>query len=144
MPSSPAGQLTEKQLKQRSEARRIHGGAAARKALSTGDDFTGPAALAELAVMNELAEARGRASIIERDCVRLQACCDLYWQALSAAAENRDQKKYSSYLKSFGWLASKSLAAWREHRAEQIANGNNGALDYEQVLAAQAESEQSE
>lgn len=111
-----------------------HGGAAARVALTKDIEFTGPAHEAELAVREELA-TDGRVSIMERLAIRLTAACDLYYNAVVDAANRGDERSYHSYLKSFGWLASKSLAAWvivGQEQAEQ-----DDALDYEKMLQAE-------
>ncbi len=96
----------------------VHGGAAARKALTTGAEFHGPAKDAELAVRDELA-VNGRVSIVERAAIRLQAASDLYWNALIQAGEAGDTKAVNSYAKSFGWLQSKALTAWQQLKLEQ-------------------------
>lgn len=114
----------------------LHGGAAARRALTTGAEFTGPAREAELAVINELA-TDGRVSIMERLAVRLTAACDLYYNAVLDAANRGDERSYHSYLKSFGWLASKSLAAWALVGREQ---DNDDSLDYEAILRQEQQS----
>lgn len=104
-----------------------HGGASARKALSTGADFHGPAREAELAVRDEL-HVNGRLSIVERAAIRLQAAADLYWNALADAGEQNDVKAVNSHAKSFGWLQSKALGAWQQLRQEQ-ANGDDGSIE---------------
>lgn len=109
-----------------------HGGAAARKALTTGADFIGPARLAELAVRDEL-QVNGRLSVVERAAIRLQAAADLYWGALCDAGERDDVKAVNSHAKSFGWLQSKALAAWQQLKQEQDKIPD--ALDYEDLLA---------
>jgi hypothetical protein len=67
-----------------------HGGAKARKDLTTGAEFAGPAAIAEANVKAELANS-GRVSLVERGATRLQAAADLYWGALSQLAEQTPQ-----------------------------------------------------
>ncbi len=131
--------MTEKtvspaQLEQRQQAPLKHGGAAARKALSTGEPFTGPAALAAQDVQDELATV-GRASIVERNAIRLQAATDLYWAALVDAAERGDEKAYHSRLKTFGWLVTKAGALWAAHRQEQA--DISATIDYETIISSE-------
>lgn len=104
-----------------------HGGAVARKALTSGAGFTGPARAAELAVRDEL-YVNGRLSVVERAAIRLQAAADLYWNALCDAGERDDVKAVNSHAKSFGWLQSKALNAWQQLKAE-MSNQDDGVID---------------
>jgi hypothetical protein len=104
-----------------------HGGAAARKALTTQAEFTGPARQAELAVRDEL-YVNGRLSVVERAAVRLQAASDLYWGALCDAGERGDVKSVNSHAKTFGWLQSKALAAWQQLKLE-MADQDDGSIE---------------
>lgn len=104
-----------------------HGGAAARKALTTDTEFTGPARLAELAVRDEL-YLSGRVSVVERAAIRLQAASDLYWAALCDAGERGDVKAVNGHAKTFGWLQSKALAAWQQLKVE-TADQDDGSIE---------------
>lgn len=105
----------------------LHGGGAARQALSKDTEFTGLARQVELNVRDEL-EVKGRVSIVTRAAVRLQAASDLYWSALVDAGERGDDKAINSYAKTFGWLQSKALGAWQQLRVEQDTN-DDGVID---------------
>lgn len=127
--------MNNTQFKPNNQAAIQHGGAAARKALTTGADFTGPARDAELAVRDELAIS-GRSNIVERAAIRLQAAADLYWNALCDAGEKDDIKAVNSHAKSFGWLQSKALAAWQQLRQEQ-ASADDGSIEAALISARQ-------
>lgn len=86
----------------------IHGGRAGREALTTGEEFTGPAKEAELAVREELA-TDGRLALVLRGAIRLQAVADLYFTALIDAGERNDQVRLNSYVKTFTYIQSKAL-----------------------------------
>lgn len=113
---------------------KIHGGEAALSAIRNGTELTGPARDAELQVYTELA-TQGRASIVTRTAVRLQAACDLFWAALVDAGERGDLSAMDRYVARFGWLASASLRAWQQVRAEE-KDADDG-LDYERILEGQ-------
>ena len=121
-------QLSEKQLRQRGEANQRHGGESAVKAIQRGEVFQlGTLARdAELAVYNEL-ESSGRYALVVRSATRLQACCDLFWNAIEAAAQNGDLEQLDRYIKRFGWLASSALRAWAQVRAES-ADGHSDLI----------------
>lgn len=108
-----------------------HGGEGTLKRITAGQEFTGPARDAEIAVYNELAH-EGRASIVLRLAVRLTAACDLFHNAMVDAAENDDLEKMDRYVKRFGWLAASSLRAWAQVATEEkdVPPG----LDYEHLL----------
>ena len=112
-----------------------HGGEAAVKAITAGTELTGPAALAEAQVYEQLAQAGGRASLVTQNAARLQAAADLYWRALIEAGESGDLKALDRYVARFGWLASSSLRAWAQVKDEQ--KDAPDALDYERILQEQ-------
>lgn len=95
-----------------------HGGEAAVKAIQRGEPLTGLAAEAERAVYSEL-ETEGRPALVIRNAARLQAACDLYWNAIQAVADQGNLKMLDSYIQRFGWLAGCSLRAWDAVRKEQ-------------------------
>ncbi len=95
----------------------VHGGEGAVKKLSSGQEFVGLAHEAEHAVAVEL-ETVGRASIVIRNARRLQAACDLFWNAVTKAAQVGDLESLDRYVARFGWLAGASLRAWAQVRQE--------------------------
>lgn len=115
-----------------------HGGEAALDRIKAGDALTGPAREAELAVTDEL-NTNGRRSLVVRNATRLQAACDLFWQAVTGAAERQDLQALDRYVARFGWLAGASLRAWAQVAAEEKEAGQ--ALDYERILAQQEQEE---
>ena len=88
-----------------------HGGGAARAALSKGAPFTGMANARQDEVIAEL-ENGGLESIVERNAIRLQTAADLYFDALVKAANDGNEEKIDSYVRSFGWLSGKVIVAW--------------------------------
>ena len=102
----------------------IHGGTAARAALTTGKPFTGMAKERQDEVIAEL-EENGLESIVERNAIRLQTAADLYFDALVKAADEGKEDKIDSYVRSYGWLAGKTLIAWeavkKNRKATQTA-----------------------
>jgi hypothetical protein len=107
-PGAPAGN---------SNALVLHGGEGAVKKLSSGQEFVGLAHEAEQAVAVEL-ETVGRASIVIRNARRLQAACDLFWNAVTKAAQENNLDNLDRYVARFGWLAGASLRAWAQVKAE--------------------------
>ena len=113
-----------------------HGGAGAVRRIQEGKPFVGLAEEEERAVLSDL-ETSGRPEMVLECATRLHTCMRLYWNAVCSASDAGDLEKLDSYCKRFGWLATSALRAWREVRAEAIAAGTDGALDYEAILAAQ-------
>lgn len=105
----------------------VHGGEAGVKALQRGQPMTGPAAAAELDARAAY-EVDGAAAMILSQACRLEAACDLYWQALLAAATARDLDKVDSYAARFGWLANSSIRAWCEVAKHDRSKGKGGKL----------------
>ncbi len=120
---------TQAEVEQRRDAATKHGGASARRAISTNADFTGPAREAELAVTAELQSTDGRLSVVTRAVSRLQATADLYWAAMVEAGENGDTQKLTSYSKTFGWIQTKALSALEQLRKEQESHSDDLILD---------------
>lgn len=104
--------ITEAVRRQRSEASFKHGGAAAERAITKGDDFTGLAQQTEQQVSAEL-ETEGAAGIVRRSAIRLQTVSDLYYQAILGAT---DIEKLDAYAKRWGWLQGSALRAWAQVR----------------------------
>lgn len=94
------------------------GAEGALKRISDGAPLVGLAHDAEQAVIVEL-EAAGRAAIVTRNARRLQAACDLFWNAVTKAAQDGDLEKLDKYVARFGWLSSASLRAWAQVGQEQ-------------------------
>jgi len=135
MPASgKKDEMSQAELEQRSKATTRHGGAGAVKRVRDGRELTGIARDAELAVYDEL-ETEGRYALVIRNAARLQACADLYWNAVSKAASDGDLDGLDRYIKRYGWLAGVSLRAWAQ--VAQETPRDDGVLDYEAILAAQ-------
>ena len=98
-----------------------HGGESAVRDLVAGTPLRGPAREAELAVIDEL-DAQGRYELVRRNAVRLQACADLFWHAITGAAERQDLSELDKYIKRFGWLTGASLRAWAQVKEEEPEN----------------------
>lgn len=142
--------MTERKPKRRPDgtfqpgenARLKHGGAAAVQQLAHGEPLTGLAAEAEAAVTAEL-EAEGRYALVVRNARRLQAAADLYWNAVSAAAERQDLDALDSYVARFGWLSASALRAWAQARQE-APDGHADALEVAALEAARGAREAQE
>ena len=116
--------------------RLTHGGAGAVERMRQGQPFPADslARQAELEVYDEL-ETSGRYALTVRNAARLQACCDLYWAAVSKAAEDGDLEALDRYVKRFGWLAGSSLRAWAQVRSEEV-EGDDSAVIVDAIIAA--------
>jgi hypothetical protein len=90
-----------------------HGGAAAYRAITTGEPFDGLAAEEEQRVVTDLANG-GQRSMLEELAVRLHTCARLYYAALQSAVDKGDLEKLDTYAKRFGWIAGKAGKAWRD------------------------------
>jgi len=89
-----------------------HGAAAGEKALQTGEDFHGPAIVAQVEV-HATYEEKGAAYMVERGAERLQAVTDLYYDAILAASQNGSTiAVLDGFVARFGWLQGKALTAW--------------------------------
>ena len=77
-----------------------HGISRAVKALQHGDEFTGPAREAELAIREEH-EAVGMEPIRQRNRFRLQAVSDLLWLEIVKHAQAGNDEKRDGYIKQF-------------------------------------------
>lgn len=94
-----------------------HGGAAAVKALERGQPFTSLAADREKDV-RETYETQGAAAVIVRNAIRLQTVSELYYDAITAAAQAHDQEKLEGALKVWGWVTNSAVRAWDLVRRE--------------------------
>lgn len=94
-----------------------HGGAGAVKAIRRNTDFRGLAAGHETEVRAEL-QAEGRASIVERNAIRLQTAADLYFEAVIKAFQDGELDRADSYIRQYGWLAGAALRAWAQLKGE--------------------------
>jgi hypothetical protein len=126
--------VSEAQRKQRQEAPLKHGGAAAVISVQKGTPLHGLAAQAEQEVTLEL-ENKGALALIQRNATRLQAACDLYWNAVQVAAQDGDLKALDHYVARYGWLAGCSLRAWTLVRQERRLKDEDKAPDIDAVLA---------
>ena len=90
-----------------------HGGAMARRQLTTGEDFTGLAREVEKSIQADY-DTRGPLELLRRDAVRLQTASELYWSALMGAAENGEIQKFESYMKTYGWLVAAAARVLKE------------------------------
>ena len=111
-------ELADKARKQRQTAAVKHGGAGAIKRITTGQPFIGIAHEAEVQVQDEY-KSMGPGALELRDAQRLQAAADLYWNAVSKAAELGDLQAIDRYIQRYGWLASLALRAWTEIRKRE-------------------------
>lgn len=118
------------------QAALTHGGAAARKHLSAGTEFSesSPARIAELAIQAEL-ETVGRQAIRERNRRRTQAIVEIYANEVFEAEVQGDKKRRDSYAKIFLWATRLAEAQWAE--AAQEEKSQDKGLDYEKLLEAQ-------
>jgi hypothetical protein len=89
----------------------MHGGAIAVKKLSTGQEFTGLARIAQDDVEARLS-FDGIEGELERDATRLQAVSDIYYATFCKATENHDTESATSYLKVWGWIHNSAIRAW--------------------------------
>jgi hypothetical protein len=102
-----------------------HGAAAGERALSTGVDFSGLAAVTEQAVRAEM-ETDGISSIVKRDAIRLQVVADLYYAAILGAGS---LEQLDSLVKRYGWIAASTLRAWAQLEQAQKAVDRVGVVD---------------
>lgn len=109
-----------------------HGGEGAVKAIQRGEAFKGLAASEERAVKAEL-EASGRAEMVRQEAVRLKTACNLYWTAVSKAADDGDIDALDKYVKRYGWLAGATLRAWAQVK-EEDQDRADGALAYDELI----------
>jgi hypothetical protein len=99
------------------------GGEWAVKRLAAGEPLTGLAAQSQREVESEL-EADGRAAIVRKAAVRLEAVSRLFFNAILSAADQGDFEKLAGYAQRFAWLQSKALTAWGQ--VKQDEKGDKG------------------
>lgn len=104
------------------------GGEGALKRLGDGVPLVGLAHDAEVQVTAEL-ETDGRASIVRRAAIRLEAVSRLFFAALLAESERGDFNKLASYAQRFAWLQARALSAWEQLRREQKDGDGGQTLD---------------
>jgi hypothetical protein len=97
-----------------------HGAEAALDRLTDGQPFTGLALDKQAEIVKEL-ESDGVDSIVERNAIRLQTAADLYFEALTKAAQDGNEKLFDAYVGRFGWLTAKTLLAWQQVKANRKA-----------------------
>jgi hypothetical protein len=94
-----------------------HGGEGALKKLTGGAPLVGLAAESARKVEAELA-TDGRAAIVQRAAVRLEAVARLFYDAILTATEQGDFEKLALYAQRHGWLQARALSAWEQLRRE--------------------------
>jgi hypothetical protein len=101
-----------------------HGGAAAAAAISRNEPFSGVAKEAQERVETQLSLVGSLG--VERDLmVRLITATDLYWDALIAAVDAKDNEKIDRYTQRFGWLVQGSLRAVKQYVEHQKSTGDD-------------------
>jgi hypothetical protein len=95
------------------------------KLLGAGEPLRGMAAQSQREVEAEL-EADGRAAIVKRAAVRLEAVARLFFDAILAAADKGDVADLARYAQRFAWLQTRALQAWAQVKQEQ-KDADNGA-----------------
>jgi hypothetical protein len=108
-----------------------HGGEAAVKDLANGEDFHGPAIVAQVEA-HELYSEKGADFMLQRGAVRLQAAADLYFDAILIGSQNGASiAVLDGYFGRWGWLQNSALRAWAEvgkHDAKKNAQSLDAVL----------------
>jgi hypothetical protein len=117
-----------------------HGGAGAIKRIEKGMPFIGIAHEAEAQVQAEYM-TDGAGALELRNAQRLQAAADLYWGAVSKAAEAGDLQAIDKYIQRYGWLASLALRAWTEMRKKEQSNSGIDAGKVLEVIKREKKEE---
>ncbi len=100
-----------------------HGGASAEKALQSGEEFHGPAAITQAEVHADY-EAHGAAAMVQHGAERLESAARLYWDAICAASQGgAGAAVLDGYIARFGWLQSKALLGWAEVKRQEKQGG---------------------
>ena len=102
-----------------------HGGSGGIAKLTSGEPLVGLAAESARQVEAELA-TDGRAAIVERAAVRLEAVARLFYNAIMAATEAGDFDKLALYAQRHGWLQARALSAWEQLRRESRERDSSG------------------
>lgn len=110
----------------------IHGGSAARQALTKGTEFTGVARDMELQIKANY-DTQGAAELLKRDAIRIHTAGELYWSAILGAAEEGNMPKFESYVKTYGWLATAGARLLQQLIA--LEGKDPGAKDAAAILA---------
>jgi hypothetical protein len=101
-----------------------HGGEGAIRRISEGKPLIGMAHDMELTVKDDL-ETKGRAALVVQTAIRLQAAAELYWNAVSKAAQDGNIDALDRYIARYGWLAGVSLRAWAQVKQESKDDKGN-------------------
>ena len=106
------------------------GGEGALKKLTDSAPLVGLAAQSQSEVEAELA-TDGRAAIVQRAAIRLEAVSRLFFNAILSAADKGDTKALALYAQRFAWLQSRALGAWAQVRDEEKSGrgGRRRTLD---------------
>ncbi|MDD5191284.1 MAG: hypothetical protein PHE50_09625 [Dehalococcoidales bacterium] len=87
-----------------------HGGEGAIKRIQAQKPLIGLAAN-ELESVKNVLETSGPAALIKADAEKLQTVCNLFWDAVSKAAQEGDIPALDRYVARFGWLSGVTLRA---------------------------------
>ena len=117
-----------------------HGGAGAVRAISKNEPFTGLAAAEQERVMIQLAEI-GSLGIETDIMTRLVTCTNLYWNAVTKAAESGDINSLDRYVSRFGWLAQASMRALKQTVDHEKERGSD-PIDAQVILSAYRKGEE--
>lgn len=118
--------ISSTSFKPGNKAAEKHGISRAVKALSNGDEFTGQAREAELAIKSEY-DQFGSEHIRKRNRFRLQAVSDLLWLEIVRHTALGDDEKRDGYIKQFIYSTNSAEKAWSEDKSDD-------ELDYEAIL----------
>jgi hypothetical protein len=114
MAGHKSGELTDREIEQKRKAAIKHDGEGAINAIQAGKSFTGLALEAQKDVETRL-ELEGRAAVMKSTAVRVQACVELYWNAIAALRQdggNLNLVKLDTYIQRLGWLAGVAMRSW--------------------------------
>jgi len=114
--------------KQGNQSHLIHGGAAARVALTKGAEFKGVARDMEKQIQAEY-DTKGPPELLKRSAIRIHTVAELYWSAILGATEEGNMAKFESYVKTYGWLASAGARLLTELIKQEGKEPHRNALD---------------
>ncbi|MDD5189918.1 MAG: hypothetical protein PHE50_02615 [Dehalococcoidales bacterium] len=103
-----------------------HGGEGAIKRIQAQKPLIGLAAHELESVKNDL-EIKGISDMVRADAIRLQAVCNLFWDAVSKAAQEGDIPALDRYVARFGWLSGVTLRAWAQVQQNEKDAAKGGA-----------------
>jgi hypothetical protein len=106
----------------------IHGGASARDKLSTGQAFTGIARIAQEDVEVQLAN-EGAEAMLELNAIRLQTVSQLYFTAITQAADSKDNAAMTTAIKTWAWVTNSATRAWEASLKAKKLSKRDGIVD---------------